>query len=191
MVLGRTGGDLASGRAPALHVISRLHGISVHEHRAAARARLERFARELAGAAIVLMPLMRIELVDAAGKDRLRSGRVILYEGLLDTDGQRHLRLARQHILPGAVEGHRCGGAAALDIDHRDAFGKAPFAHQRRKAHLAADVRLAELVHAAVAEPAAVDQRAVVQPCVGQRRFIGLTRQILEAGIGSLGKGGA
>ena len=187
VVLGRADGDLPLRGAVGLHVPGGLHGVGVHVQRAAG-AGLERLAGFLPGAGVVVAPALRLQLVDAGGEDGRHSRRVVGADELLDAQRQAHLRLARQHVLPRAVEGEGRGGAAAFDVDHRHALGEQPLLHQRREAHLPADAALPPLAQAAVAEPGLLDQRCVAtgQAGVGQHLGVGLAHQVVEALVGVL-----
>ena len=146
-----------------------------------------------AGGGVVVEPLLAIELVDAGGEDRLGARRVVAADQLFHADGQADLGLARQHILPGPVEGEGGGGAAAFDVDHRHALGEQPVFDQRREGDLAADATLPPLAHAAVAEPGLLDQpRALrVQAAVEQQIGVGPSGQVLEGLLLVLAEGRA
>lgn len=50
--------------------------------------------------------------------------RLVRHEGLLNPDGERQLGLARQNVLPGAMERHRGRRAAAFDVGHGCRLGR-------------------------------------------------------------------
>ena len=184
VILGRGHSQLPECGAVFLHVVGRLHGIGGHEDGAAARIRREGLARLLPRVGIVVLPLFRIERVYAALEYFPGPVGVGRDEGFLHADGKREIRLPGEDVLPGAVKRHRCRCTSTLHIDHGHPLRKQAFAHQRREAHLPADVALAESPHPAVGEPGHSNGRAVGEAGVVEDHGVSLPGEVLEGRIG-------
>ncbi len=169
VVLGGAGSDLFRRRPELGHVIAGLHGIGVHEDGPVV-AGLERLARSVAGGRVVVLPFLRIVLVDAAVIEALDLFWRIRIEGLLHPQGQADVRLTGEDIHPGAAQSQGGGGTATLDIGDGGTFGDHAPADQWRQADLTTNAALTIDPHAAIAEPDGVDCPAIRHAGIGQNR---------------------